>query len=198
MDFTPEQSALLLDIARQTIIAQVTRREADLMPSPVEPIPPGNDLLHQPAGCFVTLHELTTHRLRGCVGRIEADMPMMEAVRSAAVSVLGDPRFTRERVTRDDLPLLEVEVSLLSPLRIAASPLDFDPLNDGIVLNVAGRKGLFLPQVARETGWTREQLLARLCVEKMDLPADAWQDASASLETFSTAILGPETLLNLR
>ena len=55
-----------------------------------------------------------------------------------------------------------------------------------------GRTGCFLPQVARETGWTREQLLGRLCSEKMGLPAAFWMQAGAQLMTFTTLIIGPE------
>jgi len=185
----------LLDIARRTIVGRVAGHEPSDRENAADPAGTGDPVLGQPAGCFVSLHEAPGHRLRGCVGRIEADQPIVQAVQSAAVSVLGDPRFVTEPVTPADLPRIEVEISLLSPLRPAKGPLAFDRLNDGIVLSVGGRRGLFLPQVARETGWSRQQLLARLCVEKLDLPADAWQDESAQLQTFSTAILGPEPVL---
>ena len=57
------------------------------------------------------------------------------------------------------------------------------------------RTGTFLPQVARETGWTREQLLAQLCTEKMGLSSVAWQGPDARLLTYRTVICGPAPFL---
>jgi AMMECR1 domain-containing protein len=81
---------------------------------------------------------------------------------------------------------------VLSPLLPCASPLDFDLQNDGIYLIAGERAGCFLPQVARETGWTKEQLLDRLCTEKLGMPATTWRTGDATLMRFSTVIVGPE------
>src|SRR5205823_4740353 len=119
------------------------------------------------AGCFVTLHQKQTQGLRGCVGRVGARDPLFGLVRTAAASSLQDPRFANHPVTLDELASLELELSLLSPLKQRLTPLDFDLLEQGIYLQFDGRAGLFLPQVARQTGWSREQLLDRLCQEKL-------------------------------
>jgi AmmeMemoRadiSam system protein A len=148
--------------------------------------------LHLLAGCFVTLHEQGTHQLRGCVGRLDANAPLIDAIRATAASALADPRFTASPITLADLPRLELDLSILSPLKPANSPLEFDLLNEGIYLTFGERSGVFLPQVARQTGWTKEQLLDRLCAEKMGLPADAWRNPQARLFTFTTLIVGPE------
>jgi len=149
-------------------------------------------VLKAPAGCFVTLHALRNHGLRGCVGRIEATQPLVEALRSASKQVLRDPRFADDPVRLEELPLLEIEVSVLSAPRPAATPLDFEPLQHGIHLTIGSRSGCFLPQVAQETGWTREQLLDRLCTEKMGLAPSAWRNPQAHLSVFSVLIVGPE------
>ena len=188
MNLPATHQRVLLDAARDTI-RRVLRGEATPGPTPGELSDP---VLAQPAGCFVTLHRLESHALRGCVGRLEAVQPLIATLRGCAAGVLRDPRFTDEPVTSDELPALQIDVSVLSPLRPAAGPLAFDPLVDGIYLTVAERSGCFLPQVARETGWSREQLLARLCVEKMGLPADAWKLPGARLEVFTTLVVGPE------
>jgi AmmeMemoRadiSam system protein A len=197
VDLTPDQCRLLLDAARVVILGKV--RGDDPAPSAIlsslTPARTDDPVFWQPAGCFVSLHEIGTHRLRGCVGRIEADRTLLEAVRSAARSVLRDPRFDDDPVQPHELERIELEISVLAPPRPCPSIEQYQPLRDGIIVHFAGRTGLFLPQVARETGWSREQLLARLCSEKMGLPADAWQDEEARLETFSTLILGPEPLL---
>ncbi|MCS7034635.1 MAG: AMMECR1 family protein, partial [Phycisphaerae bacterium] len=111
------------------------------------------------------------------------------------VSCLHDPRFENMPVTAADLPELEVEVTVLSPLRPADSPTDFDPSTDGILLEINQRVGCFLPQVARETGWDRQQLLSRLCTEKLGLPADAWRQTESRLQKFGALIIGPEPLV---
>ena len=95
-------------------------------------------------------------------------------------------------MTLRELGKLELEISLLSALRDALDPLAFDPHNDGICLTIGARSGCFLPQVGRETGWTRQQLLERLCSEKLGLPHHAWERREAKLQIFTAQILGPE------
>jgi AmmeMemoRadiSam system protein A len=185
MQLTPEQSARLLDIARAAIRQTLNAQQL----SPLQETDPA---LQQPAGCFVSLHDQDSHRLRGCVGRLDANGPLAEVVQQTAISVLNDPRFTANRVLLDELPKLDIELSILSPLQPAANPLDFDLLNDGIYLIISNRAGCFLPQVARDTGWTKEQLLDRLCTEKMGFPAKMWQHPAARLQKFTATILGPE------
>ncbi len=188
MELTPAARVEVMQIARAALRAAVERREL-ILPPRSHP-----DLL-QPAGCFVSLHERGTHRLRGCIGRLEATAPLWDVVRETAVNVLDDPRFIEQRIAVEDLPILEIEVSVISPLIPAASSTSFDLLNDGIHLTCGDRSGCFLPQVARETGWTREQLLGRLCTEKMGLPAQAWRAGDATLMRFTTLIVGPEAIV---
>jgi AmmeMemoRadiSam system protein A len=148
-------------------------------------------LLTLHAGCFVTLHDAATHRLRGCIGRLQTNDPLIKTIHETAQSALQDPRFQLSPITAEELPRLDLEISILSPLAPANNVLDFDPPNEGIYLIVNGRTGTFLPQVARETGWTREQLLTRLCSEKMGLPADAWQSPEARLLKYQAVVIGP-------
>src|SRR3954471_236509 len=164
MQVGEQQARELMGLARQTIRAALSGD------APFEPTPPTDPQLLQPAGCFVSLHELGMHKLRGCVGRLDARDPVWQAVCAPAQNVLDDPRFTTDPVRLDELPNLSIEISLLSPLMPAPHPLAFEPMTDGIYLTCQGRSGCFLPQVARETGWTREQLLDRLCLEKMGVP----------------------------
>jgi len=182
MQFSLEQQETLLNIARDAI-RRTLSREPLISPS----IEPGLDLN---AGCFVTLHERGTHRLRGCIGRMRSEEPLAKTVQDLAADVLQDPRFGDWRVQLDDLANIDIDLSVLSPPVPAESPLDFEPLVQGIYLTIGNRTGCFLPQVARETGWTREQLLARLCSEKMGLSPTAWQ-GGGKLETFTATIIGP-------
>ena len=184
MDLSPQTRQLLLDAAWQII----RHRLAGQTPPPLPPDP----ALHQPAGCFVSLHRRQDHALRGCIGLLDAGRPLANSLSSAALAVLDDPRFVQDPVTQAELPELELEITVLGPLRRVPSPLEFEPATHGIYLNVAGRSGCFLPQVARETGWTKIQLLSRLCTEKLQLPPQAWQDPSAVMHVFSAEVLGPQ------
>ena len=198
MHLSPQQRAALLEEARAVIRRRLFGDEgtpgaaAGATPATESGASPLDEVLSQHAGCFVSLHELRSHRLRGCVGRLEASGPLWDTVRAVAANVLQDPRFAHHPVTRHDLPNLEIEISVLSPLRLAPGPLDFDLYNEGLYLTWGQRAGCFLPQVARETGWCREHLLDRLCAEKMGLPPGSWRDPRARLFVFTTLVIGPE------
>lgn len=185
MELSPQQQSRLLDLARATIRSSL----GEPSPAMLDGFDPECRVT---AGCFVTLHTLGEHRLRGCIGQLSSTEPLTETVSGMARSVLRDPRFASERVTLDELGDLEIELTILSPLEPASSAMDFDLLNDGIYLHCQGETGCFLPQVARETGWDKATLLGRLCSEKMGLPPDAWRDPAARLQKFKTFIVGPE------
>jgi AmmeMemoRadiSam system protein A len=185
MQISSEQQAILLDTARMVIRDRLRGRTPP-------PLAPNSDpFFLMPAGCFVSLYEQKTHRLRGCIGRLQSPDPLLQNIYQTAASVLGDPRFRSNPVTSEELPRLVLEISVLSPLKPAATPLDFDPQVHGIYLICHGRTGTFLPQVARQTGWSRQELLARLCTEKMDLPAESWEDPEAKLFIYEAAVIGP-------
>src|SRR5450432_1139350 len=144
------QQRVLLDIARETI-----RRELHVA---AKSIAHDDPILREPAGCFVSLHQLADHHLRGCVGGLDANQELISSLQQAAKSVLKDPRFVDSPVRPEELSQLEIELTIIFPMQPAANCLDFEPADDGIYLTIANRSGCFLPQVARETGWSREQL----------------------------------------
>jgi AmmeMemoRadiSam system protein A len=185
MEITPRHQEFLLDAARAAIRSALSGRTQYEVPIPNDPI------LTMAAGCFVSLHDSNTHRLRGCVGRMQSNEPLLKTLHETAHSALADPRFAQMPISIADLSWLDLEISILAPLEPAANPLDFDPLNDGIYLIINGQTGTFLPQVARETGWGREQLLSRLCTEKLGLAPEAWRASNARLLKYKTAIIGP-------
>jgi AmmeMemoRadiSam system protein A len=185
MSLSSYQQSLVLNLAR-SFIRHALAGTSLMLWGDQDPV------LKELAGCFVSLHALRNHALRGCVGRIEATQPLLDALRSSSQQVLRDPRFADNAVRLEELPLLEIEVSVLSAPRSAPSPLDFEPLQHGIYLTLGNRGGCFLPQVAQETGWTREQLLDRLCTEKLGLTASAWRNPQARLSVFSVLVIGPE------
>ena len=184
MNLSAGHQRLLLVLARLSIQQALAARAAPALPD--------DSTLQQPAGCFVSLHQTASHRLRGCVGRLDAKAPLAQTVAQMARAVLEDPRFLTDPVTLRELDELDIELSILSPLARVESPLDFEPLSHGIYLTHGERSGCFLPQVARDTGWNREQLLDRLCTEKLGLPGATWRQAEAKLYRFSVLLIGPE------
>jgi AmmeMemoRadiSam system protein B/AmmeMemoRadiSam system protein A len=140
--------------------------------------------LEAPTGVFVTLWR--GGMLRGCVGYVLDDKekkPLYRAVLENGVNAASrDYRFLP--VGKDELGDLDVEVSVLSPPRPIASPADFQVGKEGIILQKGDHYALFLPQVAGEMGWDREETLAQLA-RKAGLPGDAWREG-ATFEVFTT------------
>jgi AmmeMemoRadiSam system protein A len=184
MELSAQDSQYLIKVACFTI-----RRRLEGGKTP--PIVVSNPAILKPAGCFVSLHGKSTHTLRGCIGRIDASSPLLMVLGNVAWQVITDPRFNANPITLAELPELTIELSILGMLTPRPKPLDFEPLTDGLYLSIGPRAGVFLPQVARDTGWSREQLLDRLCQEKMGLPPRLWQDPAARLFTFPSQTIGP-------
>jgi AmmeMemoRadiSam system protein A len=133
--------------------------------------------LLEPRGVFVTLHapEDRHRTLRGCVGSTEADAPVHEAVLDTAVhAAFRDPRFPP--LTLPEYTLVDVSVSVLTPPR-AVTPGGVVPGEDGVILEHPRGRAIFLPEVAAEHGWSREELFAQLC-RKARVPEGAWREAA--------------------
>lgn len=144
----------------------------------------------QAQGAFVTLTK--QGQLRGCVGNIMAEKPLVETVRDMAVAAASqDPRF--KPVTSQELSQLRIEISVLSPVKRIQDAGAIVLGRDGVIISDGkGHQGIFLPQVAQETGWSKEEFLRELCVQKAGLPADAWKDPDVSLYTFTAEVFGEE------
>ena len=78
--------------------------------------------------------------------------------------------------------------SLLTPPRPIGSVEEFEVGRHGIMMESGGRRAVFLPQVATEQGWDRDELLAQLSL-KAGLPADAWRH-DAELSVFAAEVFG--------
>lgn len=151
--------------------------------------PPSAEPAGGEGGAFVTLRK--SRRLRGCMGTVECGRPVAEAVREAAISAaLHDPRFSP--VTLAELPDLTIEVSLLSRPEPMTSLRQLEIGRHGVIVRRGKQRGLFLPQVAVEHGLDREAFVARCCVEKAGLPADAWRDPQTEVLLFTTQVFCEE------
>jgi len=172
-----EEAARALACARAAI-------EAEWSGAPPPPAPAGG-VFDERCGVFVTLHK--AGHLRGCIGRPLGDRPLGAALREVALeAAFDDPRFPPLRP--DEWPQVELEISLLEEPRPVAGPGGIEAGRHGVLLDCDGRRALFLPQVAAEQGWTREELLAALC-RKAGLPRDAWQRPGCRLRVFEARVL---------
>ncbi|MBN1360767.1 MAG: AmmeMemoRadiSam system protein A [Sedimentisphaerales bacterium] len=178
------QKHTLLALARDTVGAAVSGKP---LPHPRSDDP----RLNAPCGCFVTLKN--RGRLRGCIGQFTSDKPLIElVVQMAKASATSDPRFLANPISSRELEHLDVEISVLSPLARTDDPLSLRLGTDGIYIRKGCTSGCFLPQVATETGWTKEEFLSYCCAHKAGLPADAWQDPKTEVYLFTAEVFGAD------
>ncbi|RIK66571.1 MAG: AmmeMemoRadiSam system protein A [Planctomycetota bacterium] len=167
--------AQLLRTARDAIAADLFGAPAAPPREPELPWPPA-------AGVFVTLRK--GEQLRGCIGTFEPGADFGHTLRSIAVSAAHDPRFVERPISAGELRELRIEVSVLSPLRRIANPLEFELGRDGIYVRRGHRAGCFLPDVAVERGWSHETFLSECCAQKAGLDPLAWQDPETEVLVF--------------
>ncbi len=135
-------------------------------------------------GLFVTLHK--HGELRGCIGYIEGIKPLSEALfEMAGSAAFRDPRFTP--LEAEELPEIDIEISLLSPLKRVDSYRDIRIGKHGIVLKMPPYQSVFLPQVAPEQGWDLPETLQHLCL-KAGLPVDAYLRSECEFYVFTAEI----------
>ena len=130
--------------------------------------------LKEKCGAFVSLHK--QGRLRGCIGHFGEDVPLYEIVAEMArAAAFEDPRF--QPVTHDELDDLDIEISVLTPMRRIQSLDEFQLHKHGIYIKKGYRSGTFLPQVADEVNWTKEEFVGHCSQDKAGLGWDGWRDA---------------------
>ena len=177
-----EQKKELLNIARKTVETYVREKK---IPDFKET---DQDLLRQ-EGAFVTLHK--NGELRGCIGNIIGIQPLWSTVRDMAVeSSSRDPRF--EPVSSGELKDIKIEISVLSQPKRVQDINEIKMGTHGVIVKKGLNGGVFLPQVATETGWSRDEFLSNLCAQKAGLPADAWKDKKTELYIFTAQVFGEE------
>ena len=168
----------LLSLARQTI-------ERYLVTGTVPFARLSSPALQRKQGAFVTLKK--HGQLRGCIGHMAEDTPLgLTVARMALQAAFRDTRFQPVRPV--ELPALEVEISVLTPLARVSGPEAIQVGRDGVVIEKAGHRAVFLPQVAVEQGWSRDQMLGRLCL-KAGLAMDCWQ-RDTEFFTFQAIVFG--------
>ena len=172
------QRRKLLEIARKSIEAYLkTGKKIELTET--------DPLLLKEMGAFVTLRE--HGELRGCIGNLMENKPLYLTIRDMAVeAATADPRFSPVQLT--ELENIDIEISVLSPLERIDSADKIQLGVHGVLVKRGFNSGVFLPQVATETGWTKEEFLSNLCAHKAGLAPEAWKDKSTELYIFSAEV----------
>ena len=130
--------------------------------------------LSSKCGAFVSLHK--QGRLRGCIGHFGEDVPLHEIVAEMArAAAFEDPRFPP--VHREELDDIDIEISVLTPMRRIHSLDEFQLHKHGIYIRKGYRSGTFLPQVADEVNWTKEEFVGHCSQDKAGIGWDGWRDA---------------------
>lgn len=166
---TDNEKSELLKIARESIIRKL---RGEMFPD--SSLYNLTKAIKMSCGAFVTLNE--NGRLRGCIGRFVVHQPLYEVVREMAVAAaFEDPRFPD--VQENELDNINIEISVLTPLRKINNIDDFSLGKQGIYIKQGMHSGTFLPQVAKETGWSKEEFLGHCSRDKAGLSWDGWKNA---------------------
>lgn len=174
------QKEVLLKLAQDTVETYVRNGK-------IPEVEIRDEKLVEKQGAFVTLH--LNGRLRGCIGQIEpSNEPLWQVVQTMAIeAATGDPRFSP--VSANELDKIEYEVSVLSKPKKIEDWQKIELGKHGVIVRKGFRSGVFLPQVATETGWGKEELLAHLCADKAGLAADAYKnDLDVELFVFEAEV----------
>jgi AmmeMemoRadiSam system protein A len=189
MSFTinDDEQKILLEQARESITAGLEGRKAVFPQTGL-----GEDSnLKKPCGAFVSLHlnnALGERSLRGCIGRMTANLPLIETVRlMSKEAAFGDPRFPPLR--QEELSRCHIEISALSPMSPCPDPRQVKVGVHGLYLIRGGRSGVLLPQVPVEQGWNLNEYLDYICI-KAGLPPGSYEAHDAQLFTFTAFVFG--------
>ncbi len=178
-EFSLEERATLLVLAHDSIRAQLENRQISVDA-------PTNHLA-EPRGVFTSLY--LRGELRGCVGYVLPRFTVYRAVaETARAAAFEDNRFPA--ITRDEAPLLEIQLSILSPPQ-AIEADEIEVGRHGLLISGQGRRGLLLPQVPLEHGWDRVTFREQAC-RKAGLPMDAWKHG-ATIEGFTAEVFGDKS-----
>lgn len=171
----------LLEVARRTFIAAVQHSDRPRLPDIAS--------LSSPGGAFVTITR--NGRLRGCIGRLPSDASLIEVIESCARGVASeDPRFPR--VQPDELPAIEMELSVLSALT-KITPEEIEPGKHGLFVSNGMRRGVLLPQVALQFHWNGMRFLEATC-EKAGLARDSWKHPATLVQGFTAEVFSEREL----
>ena len=182
-----KEKEILLTQAREVIASELEKRKPDFRQTEFD----RDSSLRKPCGAFVSLHTGGKQRnLRGCIGRMTANLPLVETVRvMAKEAAFGDPRFPP--LKKEEFSDLHIEISALSPMSPCPDPQKVKIGVHGLYIKRGGRSGVLLPQVPVEQGWNLSEYLEYICI-KAGLPSDSISSPDTELFTFTAVVFGEE------
>ncbi len=179
---TKEDKKELLKIARSAIETYLLSGDRKIPARQIKS--PSLNLKH---GVFVTLHK--KGELRGCLGVFSSEEPLYQSVAAIAIdSSSRDYRFSP--VEKEELKDIVIEISVLSEPVLVDDWRKVKPGMDGVIVKKGFSSGVFLPQVATETGWDLETFLGQLCSQKAGLPYEAFKDPATKIYIFQADVFG--------
>lgn len=145
----------------------------------------GHRVFGERHGAFVTLRK--RGELRGCIGLFESDKPLSEVIKEMTLAAaFQDNRF--EPLIKDEMSEVKIEISVLSPMKKIGNIDGIELGKHGVNIRRGRNSGVFLPQVARETGWDKNTFLNSLCVEKAGLEPGCWRDPQTEIFIFTAQV----------
>ncbi len=184
MDFTltGDEKSALIQTARGRIRTELFGEDPEY--------PEASGVLNEICGAFVTLH--ITGSLRGCIGNIVGRLPLITTVKEMAhAAAFEDPRFPP--LTKGEWNMIDIEISVLSPLHQAAGVNEIEVGKHGIFMKKGYHSGVLLPQVPIEQGWDRDRFVQHTCL-KAGLPPDAWKDPAMEIYLFTAIVFGEKDI----
>lgn len=181
---SPAEQKELMDIAWKSMRRTVRGEDVE-QPQGQSKSFNSESMLSQVMGAFVSLYN--NGELRGCLGVIASETSLAETVSQlAGRSATEDPRFPS--VTEDELDDIQIEISVLSPLREISAIEEIQVGKHGLFIVAGMYRGLLLPQVAVKHRWNVTRFLEETCV-KAGLPRDQWRHAETNIYIFSAQII---------
>lgn len=148
-----------------------------------------SDNLRTNMGSFVTIKK--NGELKGCIGIFSPNYRLCDVVKNMTISSTQDNRF--ENIQESELNDIEIEISVLTPYKKINSIEEFELGKHGIYIEKNGNSGTFLPQVATETGWSKEEFFGQCSQSKANIGWDGWKDAN--LYTYEAIVFNENELL---
>jgi AmmeMemoRadiSam system protein B/AmmeMemoRadiSam system protein A len=175
-----QEKSELLALARKSVEYVVQEKYT------YEPPANASATLNQERGAFTTLKK--SGELRGCIGYTSAAKPLYITVRdTATLAAMRDPRFPP--VTASELPSLEYEISVMSPLRRVTDIQQIKVGQHGLLMKNGDSEGLLLPQVPVEQRWDRNTFLEQTCA-KAGMRTSCWMDEDTDIFSFTAVVFG--------
>ncbi len=185
MKITNEEKIVLIKLARKSIEVVLNIESDDPKIDPAK-----YPVLDSKSGVFVTIKIGT--ELRGCIGYITTDKPLVETIKDAATAAaFQDPRFPP--LQQSEYHGIDLEISILS------EPYPMNDYNEivlgehGLILEEHGKRGLLLPQVPLEHGMDKNQFLNAIC-RKAGLPEEEWKERKLNMYLFTATVFSEDEL----